>query len=34
MLSAFGAWKDFGEDPEELIAELMRARKAMSAQRE
>jgi hypothetical protein len=30
MLAAFGAWKDFGEDPEAVIAELKRARKAMS----
>src|SRR5689334_6742211 len=31
MLSAFGAWKDFGEDPEQVIAELSRARKATAA---
>jgi hypothetical protein len=30
MLAAFGAWKDFGEDPERVIAELSRARKALS----
>jgi excisionase family DNA binding protein len=30
MLAAFGAWKDFGEDPEATIAELKRARKAAS----
>jgi hypothetical protein len=34
MLSAFGAWKDFGEDPEEMIAALRRARKAVSAKKE
>ncbi len=27
ILSAFGAWKDFGEDPEQTIAELSRGRK-------
>jgi excisionase family DNA binding protein len=30
MLTAFGAWKDFGEDPEQMIAELQKARKAAS----
>jgi excisionase family DNA binding protein len=34
LLSAFGAWKDFGEDPEATIAELKRARKAISAKKE
>ncbi|MCI0703197.1 MAG: helix-turn-helix domain-containing protein [Planctomycetia bacterium] len=33
MLTAYGAWKDFGEDPEEVIAELYRARKALSAKK-
>ena len=33
MLAAFGAWKDFGEDPEKVIAELSRARKPMSAKK-
>jgi excisionase family DNA binding protein len=30
MLAAYGAWKDFGEDPEQVIEELSRARKATS----
>lgn len=30
MLAAFGAWKDFGEDPDQALAELRRARKAAS----
>jgi hypothetical protein len=34
MLSVFGAWKDFGEDPEEMIVALRRARKAVSAKKE
>jgi excisionase family DNA binding protein len=33
MLAAFGAWKDFGEDPEATIAELKRARRAVSAKK-
>jgi excisionase family DNA binding protein len=34
MRAAFGAWQDFGEDPEQMIAELNRARRAMSAKKE
>ena len=33
MLAAFGAWKDFGEDPEATIAELKRTRRALSAKK-
>ncbi len=33
MLSAFGAWKEFGEDPERAIADLSRGRKAVSAKK-
>jgi hypothetical protein len=34
MLAAFGAWKDFGEDPERVIAELRRARKGIAVNKE
>jgi excisionase family DNA binding protein len=33
MLTAFGAWKDFGEDSEQVIAELSRVRKAASGKK-
>jgi excisionase family DNA binding protein len=33
MLAVYGAWKDFGEDPEQVIEELSRARKATSAKK-
>ena len=34
MLAAFGAWKAFGEDPEQMIEEMARARKAATAKKE
>jgi hypothetical protein len=34
MLAVFGAWKDFGEDPEAMVKEMKQARRAASATKE